>query len=67
MLSKEEYNKKYYNDHKEKILQSMSRLITCDNCSCEITFCKMKRHKKTKSCQNYYINETIKALKEQLI
>ena len=67
MLSKKDYNKKYYETNKDKILQSMARIITCDNCYCEVSFCKLNRHKKSKCCKNHYLSETIKLLKEQLI
>lgn len=46
MQNKREYNKKYYQENKEKIRQKESEIITCE-CGCKITRNKLARHKKS--------------------
>ena len=43
-----EYNKKYYEENKEKHLETMRRRVECDCCKTNILKDKMNRHKLTK-------------------
>lgn len=40
-----EYNKKYYETHKEKMVASLIKLVVCE-CGFETSICNLKRHKK---------------------
>jgi len=42
-----EYNKKYYEAHKQDILKSISQVIKCEACNCDIQKQWKTRHNKT--------------------
>jgi hypothetical protein len=54
-----ENRKKYYTEHKGKILERMMESITCDKCGRYVSRCYMKKHQRSKVCQK------TQALKEQ--
>jgi hypothetical protein len=47
-----EYQKEYYKNNKERILETMNREVECDICKCLERKCKLNRHKQTNKCKS---------------
>ena len=45
-LKHKQYNDKYYNKNKDKIIAHLMRKVLCP-CGCVQTYCNLSRHKKT--------------------
>ncbi len=56
VLSKQEYNKKYYERNREKILEQVKKIVVCDRCNKQIPYGKLARHQKTNRCQLIHKN-----------
>jgi hypothetical protein len=50
-MDTKEYNKQYYANNKNKILETMNQKVTCSNCNKEVCKSHLNRHQKTKTCQ----------------
>lgn len=63
-----EYNKKYYENNKEKFKEYFSQKIKCEECGAVFTRSNLTNHKKTKKHKNASENLVIKynKLKEEL-
>lgn len=46
-----ENRKKYYSEHKEKILGRMMESVICEKCGRYVSRCYMKKHQRSKVCQ----------------
>jgi phosphohistidine phosphatase SixA len=58
---RKEYNKKYYHENKENILQLMLNKEDCKFCGKSITHQNMMKHTETKLCiKRYKINNKFK-------
>lgn len=45
------YNREYYKNNKNKILEYNKEKVICDICNCEISRNHLARHKKTEKCK----------------
>lgn len=55
-MNKEErkiYNKKYHEQHKERIEAYLSVKVACELCGRKVRYSYMSRHKKSKYCTNH--------------
>jgi RNA polymerase-binding transcription factor DksA len=48
---RKEYNKKYYAEHKEDIIQDLSQKVKCESCQTEVSKARLSAHKTTKLCR----------------
>lgn len=47
---RQEYNKKYYSEHKESIINDLCQKVKCDRCQSEVTKARLGKHKMSKIC-----------------
>jgi hypothetical protein len=47
---KNEYQKHYYHEKKDKIFEQRKRRVNCDKCDLEVGAQQLYRHKKSKCC-----------------
>lgn len=47
---KKQYNRTYYEKHRERHLAYVNEKVACDICKCFVTRCGMARHQRTKKC-----------------
>lgn len=57
---RKEYNKKYYQAHKEKILKSACEKVFCDKCGRSVIKNNIKTHQKSKICARYALEKIAK-------
>jgi hypothetical protein len=57
---RKEYNKKYYQAHKEKIIKSACEKVFCDKCGRSVIKNNIKSHQKSKICARYAIEKIAK-------
>jgi len=57
---RKEYNKKYYQAHKEKILKSACEKVFCDKCGRSVIKNNIKTHQKSKICARYALEKFAK-------
>jgi len=50
---RKEYDKKYYQEHKENINESIKQPVKCPICNSTMTRGSLKRHQRTKKCQEH--------------
>jgi hypothetical protein len=50
MITQKEYNENYYNQNKDRILNSLKTKTTCE-CGCVVSKSNLTNHKKTKKHQ----------------
>jgi len=64
---RKEYNKKYYNDNRDKLIEQVKKYdndnrdkikekVECDKCKSIVSRKSLTRHKRTKKCLNYNVN-----------
>lgn len=51
-----EKNKVYYEKNKEQISEKNKQKVKCHKCGCEVCLHNLTRHKKSKKCLNYNVN-----------
>lgn len=51
-----EYQKEYYQENRDKCLEQQKQKITCDNCGLIISKWSLSKHKKSKKCLNYNVD-----------
>ena len=57
---RKEYNKKYYQAHKEKIIKSACEKVFCDKCGRSVIKNNIKTHQKSKICARYALEKIAK-------
>jgi hypothetical protein len=50
-MSNQEYGKKYYAEHADKIKARMNEKVDCPNCAKDITRCNLQKHMRTAKCK----------------
>jgi hypothetical protein len=68
-MDRKEYNKKYYEDNKSKILKQMSEILECEYCNKSVSKQHMNRHQRTKYCQlsrNKKENDKVEILSQKI-
>ena len=53
-MTKQEYNKRYYEKHKEVRVQKANEKVICDKCSQEVMRSNLSKHQKTAKCNKDY-------------
>ena len=61
----QKYNKEYYDKNKKKILEGMSQNIICEYCGGTITKQHLRRHQRTKICQEIRKNKEQENIEQQ--
>jgi hypothetical protein len=68
--TRKEYNKKYYEENKSKILKQMSELLTCEHCNKSVSKQHMNRHMRSKCCilsRQNKANDKVEILSQKII
>ena len=59
---RKQYNKQYYENHKEALLQKLTKKVNCEFCNRTISSCNLNKHYTLAICKNTqakndYINQ----------
>ena len=66
MPSKQEYNKNYYLQNKKRILEMVSKKITCDKCQRVINYQNRLKHEKSTYCKNHTKKDTVTCFEQYI-
>jgi hypothetical protein len=60
--SRQSYNKNYYENNKNRILEKLKSKVNCEFCNCQVSFCNLQKHYVLPICKatqlkNQYISE----------
>lgn len=61
-----EYNKKYYQKHKTKILSALAEKCVCELCNRKVSRSRLNRYKTTDICMNNIPENSNESLSEQI-
>lgn len=51
-ISRQDYNKKYYKENKDRLAEQLYKKVECDGCGRSVNFQNLNKHKKSVLCKN---------------